>query len=203
MGHGQYAEQRGRNFAFVQKVENLPEDWREIIASKMIPIAYVVHDKDVYTEKPELVGKHANQMVDLNEGRIGEPVPSHVHFFCYFNGKRTANGVVSMFSELNIAYAERIECKNAYLAYMLHLRQEDKHRYGYDEMVILNGLKVNFAELSDVDFGDVMKFADENGIIKYSQLMRETQYREPALFRYVQSHYAMVCAFFADEREGM
>lgn len=200
MANNGYVEQRGRNFAFVQKTENMPENWREIVADKLIPMAYVVHDKDVYTEKPELIGKHAkNAVVDADN--IGKPVDEHVHFFAYFNGKRTAGGVVNMFSELNIKYAERIECKNAYLAYMLHLRQDDKHKYGYDEMVVLNGLKVNFADLNDVDFGDVLSFANDYSITRFSELVRATRIKDPALFRYVTSHYALVCAYFADVRE--
>ena len=127
MAKNEYKEERGRNFAFVQLVENLPEDWREIVADKLLPMAYVVHDKDLYNEKDELANP---------EHVAGTKKKPHVHFFVYFSGKRTASGVVGMFSELGIAYAQKIECKNAYLAYMLHLRQQGKHRYDYDEMVI-------------------------------------------------------------------
>lgn len=192
MAKNEYIEPRGRNFAFVQLLENLPGDWREIAAEKLLPMAYVVHDKDVYTEKEQ--EQDATHIA-------GDLKPAHVHFFCYFNGKRTASGVVNMFSEFGIKYAERVECKNAYLAYMLHLRQDGKHRYGYDEMVVLNGLKVNFADLSDVDFGDVLSFAEEYSIMRFSEIIKATRYREPALFRYVQSHYSLVCAYFADARE--
>lgn len=188
MSHGEYKEVRGRNFAFVQKLELLPPDWREILADKLLPIAYIVHDKDV--------------KVDDATGEV-VPVEPHVHVFVYFNGKRTASGVVAMFQEFGIAYAERIECKNAYLAYMLHLRQEDKHTYSYEELVIINGLKVNFADLSDVDFGDVMNFARERGIHRFSQLMDAAYQYDPPIFRYIQGHYGLVCAYYSDAREGM
>ena len=111
MAHGEYKEGRGRNFAFVQLLENLPEDWQDIAADKLLPMAWVIHDKDVYTEKDELANP---------ENVAGTSKKPHVHFFVYFNGKRTASGVVEMFSEFNIKYVEKIECKNAYLAYMLH-----------------------------------------------------------------------------------
>ena len=171
LAHGEYREPRGRNFAFVQKVENLPEDWQKVAADKLLPMAWVLHDEDRYTEKDQ----EKNQ-----EHKAGELVEPHVHFFVYFNGKRTASGVVDMFSEFNIAYAEKIECKNAYLAYMLHLRQEDKHKYDYEDMHILNGLKVNFADLSDVDFGDVLSFAEEYGITRFSELVKATRSKEPS-----------------------
>ncbi len=193
MARNEYKEPRGRNFAFVQKVENLPDDWQDIAASKLLPMAWVLHDKDVYTEKDEAANS------DLKAGELVSP---HVHFFVYFNGKRTASGVVDMFSEFNIAYAEKIECKNAYLAYMLHLRQEGKHRYDYSEMHILNGLKVNFADLNDVDFGDVLSFAEEFSINRFSELVKATRAKEPPLFRYICTHYSLVCAYFADVREG-
>ena len=192
LAHGEYKEGRGRNFAFVQLVENLPEDWQDIAAEKLLPMAWVLHDKDVYTEKDETANP---------EHKAGMPKKPHVHFFVYFNGKRTASGVVEMFSELNIAYAEKVECKNAYLAYMLHLRQEGKHRYDYADMHILNGLKVNFADLNDVDFGDVLSFAEEYSITRFSELVKATRTKEPPLFRYVTSHYALVCAYFADARD--
>lgn len=176
-------EARGRNFAFVQKVENMPQNWRDIVKAKLIPIAYVLHDKDV--------------------DEMGVAIDPHVHFFVYFAGKRVASGVVEMFSELNIGYAEKIECKNAYLAYMLHINEENKHRYSYDEMVILNGLKVNFADLNNVDFGDVLEFAEQYCITRFSELVKATKKYDPPLFRYVTGHYALVCAYFSDERAIM
>ena len=94
MAHGEYREPRGRNFAFVQKVENLPEDWQKVAADKLLPMAWVLHNEDRYTEKDQ----EKNQ-----EHKAGELVEPHVHFFVYFNGKRTASGVVDMFSEFNIA----------------------------------------------------------------------------------------------------
>ena len=93
MAHGEYKEARGRNFAFVQLLENLPEDWEEIAADKLLPMAFVIHDKDVYTEKEQQQNPEHVQ---------GEPKKAHVHFFVYFNGKRTASGVVEMFSEFGI-----------------------------------------------------------------------------------------------------
>lgn len=168
-------EPRGRNFAFVQKLENLPDDWEQLVISKLLPMAWVVHDKD-------------------------SGVDPHVHFFVYFSGKRSVSGVVSMFSDLNVGYVEKIECKNAYLAYMLHLRQDDKHRYGYDELRIVNGLKVNFSDLADVDFSDVLSFVEDYSITRFSELVKATRDKEPPLFRYVTSHYALVCAYFQDER---
>ena len=173
-------EPRGRNFAFVQKVENLPEDWRDIAKAKLIPMAYIIHDKDV-DEK-------------------GEPVDPHVHFFVYFAGKRAVSGVVEMFSEFNIGYAEKIECKNAYLAYMLHINEERKHHYEYGELQIRNGLKVNFADLNNVDFGDVLDFAEERSITRFHDLVMATKRKDPPLFRYITGHYALVCAYFSDVR---
>ena len=194
MAHGELKEGnvRGRNFAFVQLLENLPEDWEKKAELKLLPMAWVVHDKDRYTEEDE------ENDPKCKAGSLKKP---HVHFFVYFNGKRTANGVVMLFSDFNISYVERIECKNAYLAYMLHLRQEDKHVYDYDEMVIKNGLKVNFADLANVDFGDVLEFADKFGITRFSELVKATKRHDPPLFRYVTGHYALVVAYFADCRD--
>lgn len=195
MAHGEYKEGRGRNFAMVQKLENMPDDWRERLEELGLPIAYVVHDKDVYTERED------KRDLSAPGCKPGDKVPDHVHIFVYFSGKRTASGVVEMFSDFGIKYAQKIECKNAYLAYMLHLRQEGKHKYDYSEMILLNGIKVNFADLSDIDFSDVKRFAQEYNITRFSELVDASMYKDPPVFRYVTSHYALTCAYFADKRE--
>lgn len=182
----------GRNFAFVQLIENLPEDWEKIAENLLLPICWIIHDKDRYTEDDE------KKNPEHKAGTLKKP---HVHFFVYFSGKRTVNGVIMLFSKLNISYVERIECKNAYLAYMLHLRQEDKHTYEYSELVIKNGLKVNFADLANVDMADVLDFIDRFGVTRFSELVQATKRHDPPLFRYVTGHYGLVCAYFADLRE--
>lgn len=195
MARNEYVEVRGRNFAFVQLVENMPENWQHIVESKMLPVAYIIHDKDVYTEEDEAKDP---------EHVAGTPKKPHVHFFVYFNGKRTPSGVVNLFWELGILYAERVECKNAYLAYMLHLRQEGKHRYGYDELVVLNGLKVNFADLNNTTFADVMEFADEYHVYSFARLCVLAKEIDPPIFRYVTAHHALVLSYFASrEQEQM
>lgn len=195
MAHGELKDGNviGRNFAFVQLIENLPENWEKKVEDLLLPVAWVVHDKDRYTEDDEKVDP------ERKAGMLKKP---HVHFFVYFSGKRSANGVVALFHELNINYVERIECKNAYLAYMLHLRQEDKYTYPYDAMVIKNGLKVNFADLANVDFGDVLDFAEKYNVTKFSELVQVAKRHDPPIFRYVNGHYGLVCAYFADLREG-
>lgn len=197
MAKNEYADERGRNFAFVQKVENLPEDWERIIQEKFIPMAYIVHDKDVYTqreidENPDTLGDKV----------AGQPKDLHVHFFAYFNGKRTPGGVVKMFSELNIGWCELVVCKNAKLAYFLHLRSEDKHVYDYEELHVVNGLKVDYAALNNVTFADVLDFAEEYSITRFHELVKATKRKDPPLFKYITGHYALCCAYFADCREG-
>lgn len=197
LAHNEYKEDRGRNFAFVQKLKNLPDNWEQIIKDKCIPMAYIIHDKDVLLqrekdEKPEVYK-------DKEVGQLKDP---HVHFFAYFNGKRAPSGVVKMFSELNIGWAELVVAKNGKLAYFLHIGCDDKYLYPYDDLKIINGLKVDFAALNNVDFGDVLDFANEYNITRFHELVNATKRKDPPLFRYVTGHYALVCAYFADVREG-
>ena len=197
MARNEYIEDRGRNFAFVQKLENLPENWEQIIKDKCIPMAYIVHDKDV------LLQREKDDKPDVYKDReVGELKDIHVHFFAYFNGKRTPSGVVKMFSELNIGWAELVVSKNGKLAYFLHIGSDDKYKYPYDDLKIINGLKVDFAALNNVDFADVLDFADEYNICRFSELVKATKRKDPPLFRYITGHYALVCAYFADVREG-
>ena len=196
MSKNEYSDERGRNFSFVQKLENLPEDWERIIHEKCVPMAYIVHDKDTYTQyeidnNPALAGKIAGELKD-----------AHVHFFVYFNGKRTIGGVVKMFSELNIGYAELVVSKNGKLAYFLHIGCEDKYQYPYEDLKVIHGLKVDYAALNNVNFADVLDFAHEHGIRKFSALVQATKRTDPPLFKYVCGHYALVCAYFAGVREG-
>lgn len=191
------SDERGRNFAFVQMLKNLPENWEQIVKDKCIPMAYIVHDKDVLLqrEKDEKPAVYSGKEV----GQLKDP---HVHFFAYFNGKRAPSGVVKMFSELNIGWAELVVSKNGKLAYFLHIGSDDKYKYPYDDLKIINGLKVDFAALNNVDFGDVLDYADEYNITRFNELVRATKRNDPPLFRYITSHYALVCAYFADVREG-
>ena len=190
MAKNEYKEERGRNFRFVQLVENLPPDWEKVVKNKLLPMAYVVHDKDYYSEDEEKEGK----------GIAGQPKKPHVHFFVYFNGKRTPSGVAKLFNDLGVSYVERVDYKNGALAYMLHIGWPEKHLYNYDEFKIVNGLKVNFADLTDTDFGDVMEFAESYDIRRFSELCKISKKVDPPIFRYVSSHYALVCAYFSDER---
>lgn len=186
----------GRNFAFVQKVENLPEDWEVSLKEMGVPMAYILHDKDVYTlrdfkEKPE----------EMEGKKIGEKKPDHVHFFAYFPGKRTINGVLKMFAWLNIKWVELVVTKNGKLAYFLHYGSEDKYVYRFEELHVINGLKVKPAELANLTFEDVLNFVDTYNVTKFSELVRATKVKDKVLFNYVTGHYALCCAYFADVRE--
>lgn len=191
------ADERGRNFAFVQKVENLPENWETLVAEKCIPMAYIVHDRDVYTqrdfdEKGEaLAGK-----------KVGDMKDSHVHFFAYFSGKKTCGGVIKLFEDLGIKHVEVVVSKNAKLAYFLHIGCDDKYLYDYDDLKRINGIKVDYAALNNVDFGDVLRFIREYNISQFYELIHCSEKKDPPIFKYVCGHYALCCAYFSDRREA-
>ena len=111
------------------------------------------------------------------------------------------NGVLKLFSWLNIGWVELVVNKNAKLGYFLHWTAKDKAQYLWEDLHVINGLKVNPADLADVTFEDVMQFVDEYNITKFKELVKATRSRNKPLFRYVTGHYALVSAYLYDGDE--
>ena len=193
--HGEYASERRRYWWFVQKVCNLPENWEQLFCDLLVPGAYILHDKDYYT---------ADDVKRMHDKIQGELKDAHVHFLQYFPGKRTYSGVLALNNGLgfNLGKVEPVPHKDGALAYMLHLNRPEKHLYGFDELKIVNGLKVNFADLAEVDFADVMDYCEGHSITRLGQLLKATERTEPPLFRYICGHFSLVAAFLGDERDA-
>lgn len=163
---------RFRSFAFVQKVSALPDDWQERFASMMVESAYIVHDRDTGTDP-------------------------HVHFFLYYQGKRSVSGVLADIPDsFGIPHVEVIRSKNGYLRYVLHWNPEDvaegKHRYEWAELHILGGLKVNASDLAQVDLDSVLEVLDEYDPPSFYDFTRFCKDHRPELLRYIQAHFQLV-----------
>lgn len=133
---------------------------------------YIVHDKDPGTEP-------------------------HVHFLLYFQGKKSINGVLeSIPPSFKVLYIEAIASKTAYIRYMLHWNEKDqedgKHRYEWNELKLLGGLKLNAADVGGVTLETAIDAITELQPASLADFIFKCKKTRPELLRYTQAHYQLV-----------
>lgn len=160
-------DNRYRSFAFVQLLENLPDNWNQQFQDMLCESCYIVHDQD--EAKP------------------------HVHFFLYFQGKRSPNAVLKDIpEEFGIKHLERVRSKLAYIRYMLHWGYEDKFRYDWEDLKILGGLKVNVSDLASVDLSTVLTCLQEHEFSNFYEFVMYCNDHRPELLRFTQTHFQLI-----------
>lgn len=165
-------QKRSRTFAFVQKIGNLPDTWEQDFQDMVCESCYIIHDKDPGTDP-------------------------HVHFVLYFQGKKSINGVLESIPEtFNVHYIEAIASKTAYIRYILHWNDKDikdgKHRYDWNELKVLGGLKVNPADIAAVTLEDAIEAIFELAPASLADFILKCKQSRPELLRYTQTHYQLV-----------
>lgn len=165
-------QKRYRTFAFVQKIENLPETWEQDFQDMICESCYIVHDQDEGT-KP------------------------HVHFLLYFQGKKSIDGVLESIPEtFKVGYIEAIASKTAYIRYMLHWnernQEEGKHRYEWKELKLLGGMRVNAADVGGVTLDNAIDAIQELQPASLYDFILLCKQSRPELLRYTQTHYQLL-----------
>lgn len=168
----QSKQKRYRTFAFVQKVENLPESWEQDFQDMKCESCYIVHDKD-------------------------EGVDPHVHFVLYFQGKKSINGVLDTVPpSFGVGYLEAIASKIGYIRYILHWNEKDleagKHRYEWKELKLLGGMKVNAADVGGVTLDTAIDAILELQPSSLADFVLMCKERRPEVLRYTQTHYQLL-----------
>lgn len=168
----QSKQKRYRTFSFVQKLENLPETWEQDFQDMICESCYILHDKD-------------------------PGVNPHVHFLLYFQGKKSINGVLETIPEsFNVKYIEAIASKTAYIRYMLHWndkdREDGKHRYEWNELKLLGGMKVNAADVGGVTLETAIDAIFELQPASLADFIIKCKETRPELLRYTQAHYQLM-----------
>lgn len=160
-------QKRYRSFAFVQLIDNLPENWKEQFRDMLCESCFIVHDKDEAKE--------------------------HVHFFIYFQGKRSINGVLDMIpDDFKVLHVEPVRSKLAYIRYMLHWGYPEKHRYNYEDLEVLGGLKINVSDLADVDLVTVIDCLQDHNFTSLFEFLLFCKDKRPELLRFTQTHFQLI-----------
>lgn len=116
-----------RNWAFVLYLDSAPEDWKDILRLKGLPIAISpLHDKDLNAD--------------------GTPKKPHYHIILCFGNSTTFNNVKSITDELNQPIPIPLDSVRGMYRYLTH--KDNPEKYQYDE---------NFIELyNDFDVTSVL-----------------------------------------------
>lgn len=111
---------RFRNWATIVYPESAPPDWQDILSSYHIP-AFIspLHDRDV-----------------LPDGTLKKP---HYHVLIMFEGVKTREQVVDIFSSFFGVGCEIIQSLIGYARYLCHLDELNKVKYSVDDVISLAG----------------------------------------------------------------
>lgn len=174
-----------RNFAFELWKESLPEDWKTLLGKTGLPIAYIWHDRDVYTEEDyqralEKVEAGEREPFDWKPGDIKK---EHAHVLVHGGSKDSPKSVKRMLEilgPLGVKHVEVLDDYKAYARYMIHQGWPDKAQYSPAEIVKMNGIKFpDLEELPDLSRNqkldvkiEILDMIDERRIGSYSALVR-------------------------------
>ncbi len=108
---------RSRNWWFVQRIDNLPENWESQLIELAIPCCYVVHDMD---RKP---------LDDNDQSGVYVPVAPHVHCILAFSGQLRAQSVLDRLPDsFGVKYVEPVGEKVGACTYLLHRHRTERER---------------------------------------------------------------------------
>lgn len=121
------------NFAFVQLVENLPHDWRDVIDSWHVQAWAIEHEPDKETGK------------------------EHVHCVVHLDSQVSLTTALDMVAPLGVKHVEIVRSLRAYCRYLLHLDNPEKKQYKLSDLYLYAGADCAFA---DDAHGKMMGFYD-------------------------------------------
>ena len=116
------AKQRLSNFAFVQLLENLPENYAEIIDSWHVQAWSIEHEPDTETGKP------------------------HVHCVVHLESQIALSTALDMVAVFGVRHVEIVRSLRAYCRYLLHMDNPEKKQYKLLDLHLYAGAGVDFAD---------------------------------------------------------
>jgi hypothetical protein len=148
---------RTRNFATVVYPESAPENWQDILSDCRIP-AFIspLHDADV--------------------NPTGEPKKPHFHVILAFEGPKTVEQAVGIFSLIGGVGCEIVQSLRGYARYLCHLDNPEKHQYDISLVKSLCG--ADYASAIDLvtdkykAIGEMQDFCEEYDINSFYLLSR-------------------------------
>ncbi len=159
---------RTRNYATVLYPESAPENWKETLASFMVP-AFIspLHDQD---KKPQ-----------------NEPKKAHYHVLVMFDSVKTKEQASEIFDAIGGVGCERVQSLRGYARYLCHMDNPEKYQYdsrgvqalcGADYAGTINLITDRYAALREM-----MLYCKTNGIYSYADLMEIAMETNDGWFR--------------------
>lgn len=158
-----------RNWSFIMYPESAPTEWKSILESTGLKIAVSpLHDKDL---KDGPFDETLN--VELKSGAFKK---AHWHVLLHFDGPTTDNIVSSISSSVNASNPIPVESLKGSFEYLWHANSPDKFQYCSDDVLLLNGFRIeSLCELSSDDIlrlkKSIQKIIIDEKIFEYSDLM--------------------------------
>lgn len=150
------ATRRTRNYATVVYTDSAPEDWQEILSSKMIP-AFIspLHDKDI--------------------NPYGEPKKPHYHVILMFDSLKTKEQAIEIFNLIGGVGCEAINSIRGYARYLCHLDNPEKAQYDQEMVRSMCGADYPSVIGLVIDkykaIKEMIMFCKTNCIYSYSDLL--------------------------------
>lgn len=144
-------------WAFVLYLESAPENWKEILQLRGIPVCISpYHDKDVNPD--------------------GTPKKPHYHIILCFPNTTTYNNVKSITDSLNQPIPISLDAVNGYYRYLTHKDNPEKYQYSPEDIDTLNGFSIDdFVELTYTQVKTICIYLQQliidNNILEYSDLL--------------------------------
>ena len=151
-------ESRYRNFGTVVYPDSAPENWMDIVSDIHVPcFISPLHDQDVNP-----VGN--------------EPKKPHYHVMFMYEGKKSRNQILEVFSSFGGVGCEVINSIRGYARYLCHLDNPEKHQYNPENVKSFAGADyLNICSLATDKYkaiGDMMDFCNLECIFSFSYLCR-------------------------------
>lgn len=173
-----------RNWWFVQRIDQLPADWRTQLDELMIPGCYIVHERDT--------------KLDIDTG-TWLPVAPHIHCIVQFGNAVRAKTVLDALPDsFNVKMVKPVTAIAGAYRYMMHYEIADKAPYDRDEIIHMHGFKVNVSDVFNVDFANVYELINEHRICNFAVLMSFLVEFKPEYISYVSGHVQMVKAYLQE-----
>lgn len=147
---------RTRNYATVVYPESAPDDWQEILSQQFVP-AFIspLHDKD--------------------KNPTGEAKKSHYHVLIMFEGVKTKDQAMDIFSKIGGVGCEVVQSVRGYSRYLCHLDNPEKAQYNQDDVRSLCGADYPGTIGLVIDkykaIGEMIDYCKAENLYSYSELL--------------------------------
>lgn len=178
---------KARSWWFVQRIDNLPDDWEEQLHQLLIPGCYIVHDRDT--------------KIDVETGEVVDVAP-HVHCMLSFTSSTLPDTVLGYLPEsFGVKLVKPVPNRVGAYRYMMHYGYDDKHQYGADQVRHMNGFKISMSDVYNVDFTDVYQIIEQYQIDNFAVLVSYCAEFFPAYMNYIAGHVNLVKSYISERNK--